>query len=66
MDERETLRLKQMIWEMVSPLMDRLDELKQEVGDLRHQVRTFETQLGRAPDPNTPLGALPPGDGEGV
>jgi hypothetical protein len=61
MDEPEALRTRQLVWELVAPLLDRIDALSHEVQELRRRVEEHEQRL-----PAAPAAALPPaGSGEG-
>jgi len=62
MDEPEAARTKQLIWELVAPLFDRLDQLQHEVGELRARVQACEDAAKRA---SGPPAMLPPGPSDG-
>jgi hypothetical protein len=64
MDDVEVARTKQLVWELVSPLLDRMDQLKHEIGELRRRVEECEAQMrAGGPAAGSPK-ALPahPGD----
>ena len=59
MDDPESLRTRQVVWEFVSPLLDRLDQLKHDVGELRDRIKECEARLDRLGRQESPA-ALPP------
>lgn len=48
LDDSQEARTKQMIWELVSPLFDRLDQLQHDVRELRQRVQACEAGLKNA------------------
>jgi hypothetical protein len=55
MDDSDAARTKQLIWELVSPLFDRLDALQHEMKELQRRVQACEAAVKSAPGSAVPL-----------
>ena len=65
MDEPDAARTKQIVWELVSPLFDRLDQFQHDLRELRQRVQACEAELKRAPGASPAPAMLPPSREEG-